>query len=109
MNISLKVVTTTEECSMLYLLSYVNSFQPEPLVCKCQNGGVCVESASAPGMTECRCDTAFVGTFCDVRKEAAGVARSSSAAAVFVPIFLIIVVIISAVALYVYYQRKRGE
>ena len=94
---------------MLYLLSHDNPFQPEPLVCKCQNGGVCVESTSAPGMTECRCDTAFVGTFCDVRKEAAGVARSSSAAAVFVPIFLIIVVIISAVALYVYYQRKRGE
>lgn len=51
----------------------------------------------------------FVGKFCDVRKEAAGVGRSSSAAAVFVPIFLIIIVIISAVALYVYYQRKRGE
>merc|ERR1719348_762937 len=51
----------------------------------------------------------FVGKFCDVRKDQVGIGRSSSAAAVFVPIFLIIIVIISAVALYVYYQRKRGE
>ena len=90
-------------------------FQAEPLVCKCQNGGFCVESQTVPGETECQCMTdeagnpLFVGKFCDVRKEAAGVGRSSSTAAVFVPIFLIIIVIISAVALYVYYQRKRGE
>ena len=84
-------------------------------MCKCQNGGFCVESQAVAEETECRCmsdeagNPLFVGKFCDVRKEAAGVGRSSSTAAVFVPIFLIIIVIISAVALYMYYQRKRGE
>ena len=68
-----------------------------------------------PGETECQClmdeagNSVFVGKFCDVRKDPAGVGRSSSAAVVFVPMFLIIVVIISAVALYVYYPRKHGE
>ena len=68
-----------------------------------------------PGESERQClmdeagNSVFVGKFCDVRKDPAGVGRSSSAAVVFVPMFLIIVVIISAVALYVYYQRKRGE
>ena len=74
-----------------------------------------MESLTVPGDTECQClmdvvgNSVFVGKFCDVRKDPAGVGRSSSAAVVFVPIFLIIVVIISAVALYVYYQRKRGK
>ena len=73
-------------------------------MCKCQNGGTCTDS----GASECRCEENFVGQWCDVRRDAA-LARSSSSAAVIVPIFLIILVILSAVALYVYYQRKRAE
>ena len=60
-------------------------------------------------MTECECEENFVGQYCDVRRDVARLSRSSSPAAVIVPVLLIIVVIICAVALYVYYQRKRGE
>lgn len=60
-------------------------------------------------MTECQCEENFVGQYCDVRRDVARLSRSSSPAAVIVPVLLIIVVIICAVALYVYYQRKRGE
>jgi len=60
-------------------------------------------------MTECECEENFVGQYCDVRKDVTRLSRSSSPAAVIVPVLLIIVVIICAVALYVYYQRKRGE
>merc|ERR1712117_753171 len=66
--------------------------KPQPLVCKCQNGGFC-------GETE----------FWDIGKDAIIGSKAGSKAAVIVPVLLIIVVIICAVALYVYYQRKRGE
>ena len=90
---------------IFYLIFDFNLLQHEPLVCKCQNGGVCTESEETP----CRCTDNFVGKYCGNGKQYVGPGKSSSTAAVFVPIFLIIVVIISAVALYVYYQRKRGE
>ena len=76
-------------------------------MCQCQNGGVCVESDR--GETVCDCTDNYEGQHCQIKREPTTRAGASSAAAVFVPIFLIILVIISAVALYVYYQRKRGE
>ena len=82
-------------------------FQAAPLVCKCQNGGVCLESDG--GKTVCDCTSIYEGQYCQIKREKTTRAGASSAAAVFVPIFLIILVIMSAVALYVYYQRKRGE
>ena len=96
---------------ILYYKNFISNvrftFQPQPLVCKCQNGGICQESED--GMTECKCEENFVGQYCDVRRDVALHTRASTPAAVIVPVLLIIFVIISAVALYVYYQRKRGE
>ena len=81
--------------------------KPQPLVCKCQNGGFCIETES--GETDCQCEDNFTGTFCDVRKDAVIGSKAGSPAAIVVPILLIICVIICAISLYVYYQRKRGE
>ena len=85
-------------------------FQHQPLVCKCQNGGFCVDTGSSQSEeAPCLCPDSYVGAYCEHSKKFIGAGKSGSTAAVFVPIFLIIVVIVSAVALYVYYQRKRGE
>merc|ERR1712012_788431 len=82
----------------------------QPLVCKCQNGGFCVDTGSSQSEeAPCLCPDSYVGAYCEHSKKFIGAGKSGSTAAVFVPIFLIIVVIVSAVALYVYYQRKRGE
>ena len=35
--------------------------QAQPLICKCQNGGVCVESEDM----RCACDTDYSGTHCE--------------------------------------------
>ncbi len=85
--------------------------QPDPLVCKCQNGGLCVEGEEAGGAPiQCACPDNFVGQYCDIRRDGTGLARgASSPAAVVVPVILIIAVIVCAMALYVYYQRKRRE
>jgi low density lipoprotein-related protein 2 len=80
--------------------------KPQPLVCKCQNGGFCVETNS--GETDCRCEENFTGEYCDVGKDHVG-ARGGSKAAIAAPVILIILVIVCAISLYVYYQRKRGE
>jgi hypothetical protein len=82
--------------------------QPDPLVCKCQNGGLCLEDDGS--LRQCACPDNFVGQFCDIRRDGTGLTRgASSPAAVVVPVILIIAVIVCAMALYVYYQRKRKE
>mgnify|MGYP002059990026 CR=1 FL=1 len=81
--------------------------KPQPLVCKCQNGGFCIETES--GETECRCEENFTGEYCDIGKDAIIGSKAGSKAAIAAPVILIIMVIICAISLYVYYQRKRGE
>lgn len=81
--------------------------KPQPLVCKCQNGGFCLETQN--GETMCQCEENFTGKYCDVRRDAIIGTKAGSPAAIVVPILLIIMVIVCAISLYVYYQRKRGE
>jgi len=81
--------------------------KPQPLVCKCRNGGVCVETAN--GETECECESGYTGRYCDIGKTDVRVSRSSSPAAVIVPVFLIVMVMVSAVMLFFYYRKKRGD
>ena len=97
----------TKHWFLFILLFY---FQPDPLVCKCQNGGLCLEAeAGGALLSQCACPDNFVGQYCDIRRDGTGLQRASSPAAVVVPVILIIAVIVCAMALYVYYQRKRGE
>jgi low density lipoprotein-related protein 2 len=81
--------------------------KPQPLVCKCQNGGFCVETKS--GETQCECEENYKGEHCDVSIHLIVISNAGGRAAIVVPILLIIMVIVCAISLYVYYQRKRGE
>ena len=73
-----------------------------PLVCKCQNGGVCLDDAT------CHCEVNYSGRYCQNEVRRVPTTGGSSPAAVVVPIFLIIIVILTAVGLYIYWRRKQG-
>lgn len=88
--------------------------KPQPLICKCQNGGLCEEGAGTSedgyqqAATQCRCPEGYTGPFCEHSKKKISKAGVSNAA-VIVPVLLITLVILTSAALYIYYHRKSGE
>ena len=76
--------------------------QAQPLICKCQNGGVCVESEDM----RCACDTDYSGTHCENEVRRVLTFGESSKAAVIVPVFLIVIVVLTSAGLYIYYRRN---
>ncbi len=76
--------------------------KPEPLVCKCQNGGICQED------TSCKCAENFSGRYCENEVRRVPTADgASSPAAVIVPLLLVVIVILTAVGLYIYCRNKQ--
>ena len=103
--------------SFIYLLLLFYSTAPSelpkalPLVCRCQNGGICIDE------THCNCcpdganatDCNFQGQYCEIGKIKTSSEGSGTPAAVAVPVILIIIVILTAAGLYVYWRRKAGS
>ena len=70
----------------------------EPQICKCQNGGTCVEDG-------CKCEKDFSGSYCETEVRRVRTTGGSGAAAVIVPVFLILIVIITSIGLYLYWRK----
>ena len=75
----------------------------EPLVCKCQNGGICDQNNNA----QCVCDTDFHGTYCENSLRKIDTSQSG-VSAILVPIFLVILVILASGGLYIYFKREKS-
>ncbi len=73
-----------------------------PLICKCQNGGICQEGGI------CKCPDGFRGPYCKIGVQPAPGAGGASTAAVIVPLFLVVIVILTAAGLYFYYRSRPG-
>jgi len=87
-----------QQCSKVY-----KSPKPQPLICRCQNGGVCIDENT------CHCEDDYYGRYCEIGKtpiDAGGV--RGTPAAVIVPVLLIVIVILTAIGLYFYWRRKAG-
>ena len=77
--------------------------KPQPLVCKCQNGGVCLggsENADA-----CACPDNFSGRYCQIGAvPLTGVGGDASPAVVIVPVILIVIIVLVLIGLYIYWR-----
>ena len=78
---------------------------PEPLICKCRNGGFCRDD---PDDSSCQCDEDFSGTFCENEVRRVPTYGASAPAAVVVPVFLVVIVILSAIGLYIYMRKRQN-
>lgn len=79
--------------------------RPEPRICKCQNGGLCVESDESDEL-KCDCLTDFHGDYCEIQLGLSKSAGDSNATAIVVPIVVILLVLGSAVGVW-FFIRKR--
>ncbi|KAK9680220.1 Low-density lipoprotein receptor domain class A [Popillia japonica] len=79
--------------------------RPEPRVCKCQNGGLCIESEGTDEL-QCNCLMDFHGDFCEIQLGLSKSAGASNATAIVVPIIVILLVLGSAVGVW-FFIRKR--
>ena len=97
--------TESENNKHCFYFSVYKSPKPQPLICRCQNGGVCIGDRDST----CHCEDDYYGRYCEIGKtpiDAGGV--RGTPAAVIVPVLLIVIVILTAIGLYFYWRRKAG-
>ena len=87
---------------MICFFTVYEAPKPAPLICRCENGGVCLSE------DKCKCEEGTEGEFCEIGKSPVNVSSGRSPAAVSVPVVLIIIVIVAAAGLYVYWRRQAG-
>lgn len=82
--------------------------RPEPLVCKCENGGSCREPKpdSEENKLWCECPTGFLGEFCEVHTARSSRPGGANTTAIVVPIVVILLVLGAATGVW-FFIRKR--
>lgn len=75
---------------------------PQPLICKCRNGGICRDD------TSCECKEDFSGRYCETEVRRVPTTGATAPAAVVVPVFLLVIVIVAVIAFYVFWRRGQG-
>ena len=77
---------------------------PQPLVCKCRNGGICIGDDG----DACHCPDSYSGQHCENHVQKERTTADSNTAALVVPLFLVVVILIAAVGLWFWYRRDRS-
>ncbi len=86
---------------LLFPTAFVSP-KPEPLVCRCKNGGICQSD------TSCSCGDNFSGQYCETEvRRVPTDGGDASTAAVVVPLFLVVVIILVSLAMYFWWRRKQ--
>jgi low density lipoprotein-related protein 2 len=78
--------------------------RPDPKICTCENGGMCMENEL--GELKCECLPEFSGSNCEQSLGHTYIPGSANTAAIIVPIMVIILVLIAAAGVW-YVIRKR--
>lgn len=82
--------------------------RPQPRICTCQNGGVCIEKEG--GTLSCSCVEGFMGPHCEnyVKKERiqGDASGSFSPAAIVIPLLLVLIVTLGGAAFYVFLRKR---
>ncbi|KAG5887844.1 hypothetical protein JTB14_005610 [Gonioctena quinquepunctata] len=79
--------------------------RPLPRICKCENGGLCVEPEE-DGDLMCRCLPGYQGQYCDIHTEHSIAGEGGSMSAIIIPIVVILLVLCAATGVF-FFVRKR--
>ncbi|XP_037068525.1 low-density lipoprotein receptor-related protein 2-like [Pollicipes pollicipes] len=91
------------------LCAALEAERPRPLVCRCQNGGVCVVPDGSFDEPSCECVDQYSGPQCDtfVARKRVQKAGGTNPAAIIIPVLLILL-LVGAVAGYMFVKRRGG-
>lgn len=79
--------------------------RPLPKVCKCENGGVCIQSIDENKL-DCECMPNFQGEFCEIHVAHSRAGDIANTTAIIVPIVVILLILVAATGVY-FFIRKR--
>lgn len=79
--------------------------KPLPKVCKCENGGVCLESNDTNELV-CDCGPNFQGEYCEIYTAYRKAANAAYTTAIVVPIVVILLILAAAMGVYVFIRKR---
>lgn len=83
----------------------IETERPLPKVCKCENGGVCIQSIDENKL-DCECMPNFQGEFCEIHVAHSRAGDIANTTAIIVPIVVILLILVAATGVY-FFIRKR--
>lgn len=80
--------------------------RPAPMLCPCENGGICKKTDDNTNELECACAEDFHGQFCEIHVARNSQPNGANTAAIVVPIVVVLLVLVSAAGVFMYLRKR---